>query len=250
MIMSSSPDIDDDFPDTTLLSDEDIAAILSSTTAMFTDNNNHNNNGGERRSAMEEEEEEKPVIRKRCRASKHTPSTFLIAKPCDFRALVQQLTGCQSADSSYKGPINLNFGAAEDHPDHYTAADRLDTPMLAFTCHQNNTHVNKKKKINDHCHDFGGQQRLLYYEEQESSSNSNSNNGTDENKLDNYYSMIIRDNYDENNSFLAYGSDQYSSPAVVAETETETETDHVPSNGDYCYSLDYVFLNDDSTALF
>lgn len=233
MIMNStSQDIDDDFPNTTLLSDEDIAAILSSTSTMFMDNNNTTNGEGGKGSVMEEEEEEEqPVIRKRCRASKHTPSTFLIAKPCDFRALVQQLTGCQSADSSYKGPINLNFGAAEEHHDDHTTTT---PPMLAFTFHQNDTHLNKKKKtINNHCQD-GGQQRLLYYEEQESSSNSN---GTSENKLNMNHDDIFVHEY----SLLEYGSDQYSSPAIAAETDLID---------DYCSSLDYIFPNDDSGILF
>lgn len=205
MIMNStSQDIDDDFPNTTLLSDEDIAAILSSTSTMFMDNDN--SNGGGKGSVMEEEQ---PVTRKRCRASKHTPSTFLIAKPCDFRALVQQLTGCQSADSSYKGPINLNFGAAdqEHHDDHTTTTP----PMLAFTFDQDNTQLNKKKKIiNNHCR------------EQENSSSSVS-----ENKLNMNYDDIFLQEY----SLLEYGSDQYSSPAIAAETDLID---------DYCLSLIHI----------
>ncbi|CAI9760012.1 unnamed protein product [Fraxinus pennsylvanica] len=49
-------------------------------------------------------------IRKRSKASKNTPTTLLNANPTNFRALVQQFTGCRSA-GAYKGPITLNFAA-------------------------------------------------------------------------------------------------------------------------------------------
>ncbi|KAL8033970.1 hypothetical protein ABFX02_13G190500 [Erythranthe guttata] len=61
-------------------------------------------------------------IRRRSRASKKSPATLLNANASNFRALVQQFTGCHSSSSSplspfgimttttnYKGPINLNF---------------------------------------------------------------------------------------------------------------------------------------------
>ncbi|KAJ8758556.1 hypothetical protein K2173_000277 [Erythroxylum novogranatense] len=52
-------------------------------------------------------------IRRRSRASKKTPITLLKAKPSDFRALVQQFTGCPNGAISFgsrqKGPLNLNF---------------------------------------------------------------------------------------------------------------------------------------------
>ncbi|KAK9267409.1 hypothetical protein L1049_009834 [Liquidambar formosana] len=55
-------------------------------------------------------------IRKRSKASKKTPTTHLNANTTNFRALVQQFTGCptSSAPSSLigtqGGPINLHFG--------------------------------------------------------------------------------------------------------------------------------------------
>ncbi|KDP27418.1 hypothetical protein JCGZ_20246 [Jatropha curcas] len=51
-------------------------------------------------------------IRRRSRTSKKTPTTLLNANTSNFRALVQQFTGCHSKTSSFssrKGPINLNF---------------------------------------------------------------------------------------------------------------------------------------------
>ncbi|TXG48345.1 hypothetical protein EZV62_027639 [Acer yangbiense] len=55
----------------------------------------------------------KPV-RRRSRASKKTPTTLLNANTTNFRALVQQFTGCPSTPfsfgSSKKGPVNLSFG--------------------------------------------------------------------------------------------------------------------------------------------
>lgn len=56
-------------------------------------------------------------IRRRSRASKRTPVTLLNASATNFRALVQQFTGCphETAAASatqfrrQKGPVNLNF---------------------------------------------------------------------------------------------------------------------------------------------
>ncbi|KZV22162.1 hypothetical protein F511_33792 [Dorcoceras hygrometricum] len=49
-------------------------------------------------------------IRRRSRASKKTPVKLLNANLSNFRALVQQFTGCQSTPSTcYKGPVTLNF---------------------------------------------------------------------------------------------------------------------------------------------
>lgn len=49
-------------------------------------------------------------IRRRSRASKKTPTTLLKVNPRNFRALVQQFTGCDGAPSTcYKGPVTLNF---------------------------------------------------------------------------------------------------------------------------------------------
>lgn len=52
----------------------------------------------------------KPV-RRRSRASKKTPTTLVNASISDFRAVVQQYTGCHTSPiNNQKGPINLSFG--------------------------------------------------------------------------------------------------------------------------------------------
>lgn len=61
----------------------------------------------------------KPV-RRRSRASKKAPTTLLKADANNFRALVQQFTGCHSATAllrAYKGPINLNFKQRNYYPE-------------------------------------------------------------------------------------------------------------------------------------
>ncbi|KAM7258479.1 hypothetical protein ACFE04_014220 [Oxalis oulophora] len=55
----------------------------------------------------------KPVRRRRSRAPNKTPTTLLNASAGNFRALVQQFTGCRKRQ---RGPINLNFALANnDH---------------------------------------------------------------------------------------------------------------------------------------
>ncbi|KAL4614412.1 hypothetical protein ACB092_07G052400 [Castanea dentata] len=56
-------------------------------------------------------------IRKRSRASKKTPTTLLNANTNNFRALVQQFTGCPRASISFsnqRGPVNLDFGKGRE----------------------------------------------------------------------------------------------------------------------------------------
>ncbi|KAJ4702664.1 putative VQ motif-containing protein [Melia azedarach] len=63
----------------------------------------------------------KPV-RRRSRPSKKTPTTLLNANANNFRALVQQFTGCPSKSFSFgsnKGPVNLNFGLANEQNERY-----------------------------------------------------------------------------------------------------------------------------------
>jgi hypothetical protein len=57
------------------------------------------------------------AARRRSRASKRTPTTLLNANANNFRALVQQFTGCPSAAISFgnqKGPVNLDFGRGRE----------------------------------------------------------------------------------------------------------------------------------------
>uniref|UniRef100_A0A3Q7EX01 VQ domain-containing protein n=1 Tax=Solanum lycopersicum TaxID=4081 RepID=A0A3Q7EX01_SOLLC len=56
----------------------------------------------------------KPV-RRRSRASKKTPTTLVNASISNFRAVVQQYTGCHTCPiNNQKGPINLSFGSQEN----------------------------------------------------------------------------------------------------------------------------------------
>ncbi|CAN4090598.1 unnamed protein product [Withania somnifera] len=56
----------------------------------------------------------KPV-RRRSRASKKTPTTLVNASISNFRAVVQQYTGCHTCPiKNQRGPINLSFGPQVD----------------------------------------------------------------------------------------------------------------------------------------
>nr|XP_016512281.1 PREDICTED: VQ motif-containing protein 22-like [Nicotiana tabacum] len=56
----------------------------------------------------------KPV-RRRSRASKKTPTTLVNASISNFRAVVQQYTGCHTSPiKNQRGPINLSFGPQTD----------------------------------------------------------------------------------------------------------------------------------------
>lgn len=69
--------------------------------------------------------------RRRSRASRKTPMIVLTADAKNFRALVQQFTGCQSSpSSSFKGPINLNFGGAREEK--YDIGRDQSTRMLRY----------------------------------------------------------------------------------------------------------------------
>lgn len=68
-------------------------------------------------------------IRRRSRASKRTPTTLLNANTNNFRALVQQFTGCPNTSISFrnqKGPVNLDFGKGRDQEN-----QRIVTSVMA-----------------------------------------------------------------------------------------------------------------------
>nr|XP_009802171.1 PREDICTED: uncharacterized protein LOC104247778 [Nicotiana sylvestris] len=59
----------------------------------------------------------KPVRRRSTRASKKTPTTLVNTSITNFRAVVQQYTGCHTSPvliKNQKGPINLSFGPPTD----------------------------------------------------------------------------------------------------------------------------------------
>ncbi|KAG2398509.1 hypothetical protein LR48_Vigan468s002100 [Vigna angularis] len=88
-------------------------------------------------------------IRRRSRASKRTPTTLLNANTTNFRALVQQFTGCPSTAMStlgvHKGPITLNFqkGSSEHKIHHNTTT----TPVLPFSGRSYNNNSNNKNQL-------------------------------------------------------------------------------------------------------
>jgi len=85
-------------------------------------------------------------IRRRSRASKRTPTTLLNANTTNFRALVQQFTGCPTTAIStlgvHKGPITLNFqkGSSEHKIHHHNTT--TTTPLLPFRTYNNSSNNN------------------------------------------------------------------------------------------------------------
>ncbi|KAK7399817.1 hypothetical protein VNO78_11010 [Psophocarpus tetragonolobus] len=69
-------------------------------------------------------------IRRRSRASKRTPIILLKANTSNFRAIVQQFTGCPATTTmSLKGPINLNFQQAHQHqPPFGSSSNQVSLP--------------------------------------------------------------------------------------------------------------------------
>lgn len=84
--------------------------------------------------------------RRRSRASKKTPTTHLNADPADFRAVVQQFTGCHTAvtfPGAHKGPINLNFGV-QDVDDGFDAVFEMRYDSNGGGFHRN--HCRKEQR--------------------------------------------------------------------------------------------------------
>ncbi|KAK4761109.1 hypothetical protein SAY87_006002 [Trapa incisa] len=74
----------------------------------------------------------KPV-RRRSKASKKTPTKVLNTNSNNFRALVQQYTGCPSRTSgsgTFKGPINWNFSNYRPPQDVSTVSDGIKSSHL------------------------------------------------------------------------------------------------------------------------
>ncbi|ONI11608.1 hypothetical protein PRUPE_4G116000 [Prunus persica] len=93
------------------------ATIVTTSTTLVTESNgspssSHTGGGGQ---LTPTRSVSKP-IRRRSRVSKKTPITLLNANANNFRALVQQFTGCATSSSpisfgNQRGPINLSFGS-------------------------------------------------------------------------------------------------------------------------------------------
>ncbi|KAJ8567756.1 hypothetical protein K7X08_019964 [Anisodus acutangulus] len=91
----------------------------------------------------------KKPIRRRSRASKKTPTTHLNADASNFRALVQQFTGCHTANTflgAHKGPINLNFGLDENED--FDADNSITVSSFGYDCYCNHKGKMEKKMAN------------------------------------------------------------------------------------------------------
>ncbi|KAL3344771.1 hypothetical protein AABB24_023954 [Solanum stoloniferum] len=92
----------------------------------------------------------KSPIRRRSRASKKTPTTHLNADASNFRALVQQFTGCHTANTflgAHKGPINLNFGLDENNVDDFEEDNSIThVSSFGYDCYNCNDQKDKQHK--------------------------------------------------------------------------------------------------------
>lgn len=87
-------------------------------------------------------------MKRRYRVNKKTPTTTLTADPANFRALVQQFTGCNKTSSisscraTSKGPININFalGIVKQNSDYPDKRPELDSDQPTRRAEQEHHH--------------------------------------------------------------------------------------------------------------
>ncbi|KAJ4832057.1 hypothetical protein Tsubulata_009188 [Turnera subulata] len=84
-------------------------------------------------------------IRRRSRASKRTPTTLLNADATNFRALVQEFTGCPPIPfaTTRRGPINLSFEQNQQH--------NFPTTTLVAPSHLGNSNSNNYQQHLNRC---------------------------------------------------------------------------------------------------
>ncbi|KAL2473985.1 VQ motif-containing protein motif-containing protein 22-like [Forsythia ovata] len=94
--------------------------------------------------------------RRRSRASKLTPTTFLNAHITNFRALVQKHTGCSHTE---KGPITLCFGSSSiaDH-------QQINGTLIPKT--NNSMEVVSDRSFRDQQAQYQAQVQQYYYDQQ------------------------------------------------------------------------------------
>lgn len=102
--------------------------------------------------------------RRRSRASKRTPTTLLNANANNFRALVQQFTGCPSAAISFgnyqKGPVNLDFGRGRDENQRIISS-LMTTAPFSYPYHQQ-SQAQAQPQQYQQVHDQVQQQQSMY----------------------------------------------------------------------------------------
>lgn len=145
-------------------------------------------------------------IRRRSRVSKRTPTTHLNANTSNFRALVQQFTGCPRlpfSHGSQKGPINLSFGNRTDdnnlmapstYSHHYT--QRSDQPL-------------QQPQQQEWCNQDQQQGLLLYHDQNHDMLSSDSHVDSDvsfSSTIGNFRSNLeVYDNYVSVNGYMNSG---------------------------------------------
>ncbi|XP_014506460.2 uncharacterized protein LOC106766227 [Vigna radiata var. radiata] len=106
--------------------------MSSSKSMMSPSNSSHNNNTTSSGHHLTPKGCAFKPVRRRSRASKTTPITLLKANTSNFRALVQQFTGCSTTTAMslpiHKGPITLNFQQGSKQQIHYHTTN-ITTPM-------------------------------------------------------------------------------------------------------------------------
>lgn len=87
-------------------------------------------------------------IRRRSRSSKKTPTTLVNASITNFRALVQQHTGCHTCPTfknNQKGPINLSFGPQNDQSE-LLGSNSIGEGSMNYGYYYNNNHEDQDEK--------------------------------------------------------------------------------------------------------
>ncbi|KAE8709264.1 Copper-exporting ATPase / responsive-to-antagonist 1 / copper-transporting ATPase (RAN1) isoform 1 [Hibiscus syriacus] len=117
-------------------------------------------------------------IRRRPRVSKRKPTTLLNANASNFRALVQQFTGCPAThlSANRRGPINLNFALGKEHNISGTAT----SVMPAAGNHYYYRQSHRENSSQQQQQSFGNVDALFSY----SSSRANADRILDEFELD------------------------------------------------------------------
>ncbi|XWS67387.1 hypothetical protein CRYUN_Cryun04dG0003000 [Craigia yunnanensis] len=103
-------------------------------------------------------------LRRRSRASKKTPPTLLNVNASNFRALVQQFTGCPSTPLSLGnrgGPINLNFAIGSERNQSGTATSIMSASGNDYFYQQSHQEQQRQQENASH------QQHQHFYQEQQ-----------------------------------------------------------------------------------